>query len=84
MVEEFDAFCFGDHSYGDTAIVYGESSSYAGYHLVYFVSADGELYSRVLADQQLRSEAYNAAIEEIAEPYTDSAEKTFMWRYVMK
>ena len=84
MVEEFDAFCFGDHSHGDTAIVYGESSSYAGYHLVYFVSADGELYSRVLADQQLRSEAYNAAIEEIAEPYTDSAEKTFMWRYVMK
>ncbi len=82
MVPEFDAFCFGDHQHGDTAIVYGESSSYAGYHLVYFVSADGELYSRVLADQQLRSADYNARLEEIAEPY--SAEETFMWRYVMK
>ncbi len=82
MVEEFDAFCYADHQYGDTGIVYGESSSYAGYHLIYFVSADGELYSRVLANDALRSEAYNAKLEELAEPY--SATRTFMWRYVNK
>ena len=38
MVEEFDAFCFDENrKSGDTAIVYGESGSYAGYHVMYFV-----------------------------------------------
>jgi hypothetical protein len=38
MVEEFDAFCFNENrKSGDTAIVYGESGSYAGYHVMYFV-----------------------------------------------
>ena len=38
MVEEFDAFCFDESRQpGDTGIVYGESSSYAGYHVMYFV-----------------------------------------------
>ena len=38
MVEEFDAFCFDENrKSGDTAIVYGESASYAGYHVMYFV-----------------------------------------------
>ena len=38
MVEEFDAFCFDENRKpGDTAIVYGESGSYAGYHVMYFV-----------------------------------------------
>ena len=31
MVQEFNDFCFGGHKPGDTAIVYGESGSYAGY-----------------------------------------------------
>ena len=38
MVEEFDAFCFDENRQpGDTGIVYGESGSYAGYHVMYFV-----------------------------------------------
>lgn len=38
MVEEFDAWCFDEsRNSGDTGIVYGESSSYAGYHVMYFV-----------------------------------------------
>ncbi len=38
MVAEFDAFCFDESRQpGDTGIVYGESSSYAGYHVMYFI-----------------------------------------------
>lgn len=72
MVEEFDAFCFADHKPGDTGIVYGESSSYAGYHVMYFVG-EGELYSNVIAENELRStdaDAWMAAAEE-ANPTKD-------------
>lgn len=54
MVEEFDAFCFAGHKPGDTAVVYGESSSYAGYHVMYYVG-EGMLYSSYLADSDLRT-----------------------------
>ncbi len=82
MVSEFDAFCFDKHSHGDTGIVYGESSSYAGYHLIYFVSADGQLYSRMLAENGMRSDAYNEYLAAATEGV--EARHTFMWRYVMK
>jgi len=62
MVAEFDAFCFAGHESGDTGIVYGESSSYAGYHIMYYVG-EGELYSDSLADAALRSEDYAAWAE---------------------
>ncbi|MCR5438321.1 MAG: peptidyl-prolyl cis-trans isomerase [Selenomonas sp.] len=56
MVAEFNDFCFGPHakSKGDTAIVYGESSGYAGYHVMYYVG-EGDLYSNTLAAQDLRN-----------------------------
>lgn len=54
MVEEFDAFCFGGHKLGDTGIVYGESSTYAGYHVMYF-AGEGELYSNAIAKDGLAS-----------------------------
>ncbi len=82
MVQEFSDFCFADHKSGDYGIVYGENAQYAGYHLIYFVGADGELYSRVLADNAMRSEEYNAFVEAAMEPYT--AVRRFMWRYVGK
>jgi len=63
MVPEFDAFCFAGHKPGDTGIVYGESGSYAGYHVMYYVG-EGEIYSDVIADEDLRNEAANAWIEE--------------------
>ncbi len=56
MVQEFNDFCFGGHEHGDVAVVYGESSGYAGYHLVYFVG-EGEQYSRVIAREDLTSTA---------------------------
>ena len=68
MVAEFDAFCFAGHKSGDTAIVYGESASYAGYHVVYFVG-EGELYSNVIAESEMRSENTSAWLEDLLLPY---------------
>lgn len=57
-VDEFDAFCFDEsRKSGDTGIVYGETSSYAGYHIMYYVG-EGQLYSRYLAENELRNEDY--------------------------
>ena len=56
MVQEFNDFCFGGHKSGDIDVVYGESSGYAGYHLVYFVG-EGDLYSNVIARSDLSETA---------------------------
>lgn len=65
MVEEFNDFCFAEgRKAGDTGIVYGESSGYAGYHLVYY-SGEGEIYSNVIARNALSSEALEAWMEEL-------------------
>ena len=83
-VAEFDAFCFADHKYGDYAIVYGETSDYTGYHLVYFVNADGELYTRVLAENAMRSKDYSAWCDTAIAPYAvEASDYKFMYRYVM-
>ena len=58
MVQEFNDFCFAPHKSGDIGVVYGESSSYAGYHLVYFVG-EGEQYSNVIARNDLTDTAVN-------------------------
>ena len=58
MVQEFNDFCFASHKAGDVGVVYGESSGYAGYHLVYFVG-EGELYSSLIARSALSSQATN-------------------------
>ena len=68
MVPEFDAFCFAGHKSGDIDVVYGENSGYAGYHLVYFVG-EGDLYSNVIAENALLSDAVNAFVEEHIEGY---------------
>ena len=69
MVAEFNDFCFAPHSKGDTAIVYGESGSYAGYHVMYYVG-EGELYSNTLAEQSLRSADAESWLSELTGPYT--------------
>ena len=56
MVKEFNDFCFAGHKSGDIGVVYGESSNYAGYHLIYFVG-EGELYSNVIARNALTNTA---------------------------
>ena len=58
MVQEFNDFCFAPHQKGDVDVVYGESGSYAGYHLVYFVG-EGELYSNVIARSAMTNQAMN-------------------------
>jgi len=68
MVADFDAFCFAGHKIGDIGVVYGESSSYAGYHLIYFVG-EGDLYSNVIADNALVNEAVNTFLTEQMEGY---------------
>lgn len=68
MVEEFDKFCFEGHKAGDTGIVYGESGAYAGYHVMYYVG-EGELYSNIIARNDLLSTDMNAWFESLIEPY---------------
>ena len=79
MVEEFDAFCFGGHKSGDTAIVYGESASYAGYHIMYYVG-EGELYSNYIARNDLANTDFSQWLNELAAPY--EAEEGFFIRLV--
>ena len=68
MVEEFDAFCFEGHKKGDTAIVYGESASYAGYHVMYYVG-EGQQYSDYIAEIDLRNADTSAWLEELMAQY---------------
>ena len=69
MVQEFNDFCFAPHSKGDTAVVYGESGSYAGYHVMYYVG-EGELSSKVIAQQDLRSRDSETWLQELTDAYT--------------
>ena len=69
MVAEFNDFCFAPHSKGDTAIVYGESGSYAGYHVMYYVG-EGELCSNTIAEQDLRSADAETWLKELTDSYT--------------
>ena len=79
MVEEFDAFCFDAHKPGDTGIVYGESGSYAGYHVMYYVG-EGMRYSDYIADTELRNEAANAWVEAAEE--ANPAKEGFGMKFV--
>ena len=72
MVEEFDAFCFAGHKPGDTGIVYGESASYAGYHVMYYVGEGEELYSSSIAKDDLRSAALTEKMEEMTAAFPTS------------
>lgn len=78
MVDEFDAFCFEGHQPGDTAIVYGSSDSYAGYHIVYYVG-DGPIYADYLAETTMRNEDFNNYVLDLASNYT--AETKFAFRF---
>lgn len=69
MVTEFNDWCFDpDRKTGDTGIVYGESSSYAGYHAVYFVG-EGKPYSEVLAEDGKREKDYTDWHDALLENY---------------
>ncbi len=81
MVKEFNDFAFGGHKSGDTAIVYGESGSYAGYHVVYYVG-EGDLYSNYIA----KTDMQNNAMSEWTQEINDAVEiaEGFGFRFVGK
>lgn len=80
MVEEFNDWCFDPaRKSGDTGIVYGESTSYKGYHIMYFVGTDLP-YWQVTATSDLMSEDVSAWYAEKTEGYT--AEQQNGIRYV--
>ena len=69
-VQEFEDFAFDEsRKSGDTGVVYGESSSYAGYHVMYYVG-EGELYSNTIAAQDLRSTDAETWLQELTDSYT--------------
>lgn len=71
MVAEFDAFLFDPaRQPGDTTIVYGEGSSYAGYHIMYYVGESDVLYSSQQAESALRSSDYTEWETAKLEAYT--------------
>ena len=80
MVTEFNDFCFGERKTGDYAIVYGESSAYAGYHLVYF-SGENALYSRIIAENAMRQEDGGAVLNDLTVGLTPVHASG--WRLVM-
>ena len=70
MVTEFNDWCFdASRQSGDTGIVYGESSNYKGYHVIYFVGDDVP-YWQVQAENALR----NTDTETWLDGLLDSAE----------
>lgn len=79
MVTEFNDFCFAGHKSGDIGVVYGESSSYAGYHLIYFVS-EGELYSDLIARSALSQADVNDFVSAQTEGF--EPELRFWSKYV--
>lgn len=67
MVEEFDAFCFDEsRKSGDTGVVYGESTSYAGYHVMYFVG-EGDPETNETGRNYIASEKMNTWLTELTE-----------------
>ena len=58
MVTEFNDWSFAEgRNIGDNGIVYGESGSYSGYHVIYFAGY-GELYSNKLAEDEIRNKDF--------------------------
>ena len=76
-VPEFEAFAFDPaRKAGDTGIVYGESASYAGYHVMYYVGS-GERYDRYIAGSELRSADMESWQSSNLESYTATTNYSF-------
>ena len=80
MVTEFNDWCFDPaRQAGDTGIVYGESDSYKGYHIMYFVGTDLP-YWQVQVTDTLKNADVDAWYAEKTANYT--AEQGSGIRYV--
>ncbi|MBQ3140898.1 MAG: peptidylprolyl isomerase, partial [Clostridia bacterium] len=72
MVEGINDFLFNSNAKpGDCAVVYGNNGSYAGYHVVYYVSDSG-IYADLLAENRLRNADYESFVSALEESYTVS------------
>ena len=70
MVPEINAFLFDpSREVGDTAVVYGSNSGYAGYHIVYFSGVSEQLYSDMLAENALKTADTSAHYDALAQGY---------------
>ena len=70
MVPNIDEFLFDpDRESGEVEELYGQSSAYQGWHLVYFVG-DGENHRNSLAENGLRDQDYQAWQDARIEKYT--------------
>ena len=82
MVAEFNDFCFAEERKpGDTGIVYGESGSYAGYHVMYYVG-DGDPADNETGKQYILNDKMSEWIAEISEPI--EVTKDFFFRLAGK
>lgn len=81
MVKEFNNWCFdASRKTGDTGIVYGESDSYSGYHVIYFVGKDLP-YWQVEVTNNLKNAAYNTWYTNLTKDYT-ATQHSFGIRFV--
>ena len=82
MVQEFNDFCFDENrKSGDTGIVYGESGSYAGYHVMYFVG-EGDPANNETGRSYIASEKMNEWLSSLTEGM--EATTGFFYRLVGK
>lgn len=82
MVSDIDEYLFANgRKAGDTAILHGNNGYYDGYHLVYFVGAEGPYYL-TLANNALVNEAYSAWDTALMEGV--ESDTTFCARFIGK
>lgn len=71
MVPGVNSFLFDEgKEVGDTGIVFGQSSAYTGYHIIYYAGKADQNYCDVLAEADLRSQDYEAAYEALSSSYS--------------
>ena len=68
MVAEFDEWLFAAEKVGDVGLVYGESSNYKGWHIIYYVGESGNIAWRLSARSAATEEDMEKWFEEL--PYT--------------
>lgn len=69
MVSNINSFLFDEtHAVGDTAVLFGESGYYQGWHLVYY-AGEGDVYRNYLAENALRSLGYTEYLDGLIANY---------------
>jgi len=70
MVPEFNDWCYtAGRKPGDTGIVYGETSGYSGYHVIYYVNGEGKPYCDTLSETALREKDYSSWKDSVLASY---------------